>query len=153
MQYAATLAVVPGLYPSTLHSAPLAVATSNRVALAVYLDVLLPRDNFSPSATDLGVDKQIWQFADKSELFLRLLLLGTQWLDKTGGPPFKQLDPIDQSALVAWMADSDPNRIPGRFYHLVREAAVEFYFSHPDSWAGLGIDHPPQPQGFPPPWS
>lgn len=123
-----------------------------QATLAVFLDTLLPRDSLTGSATDLRVDRQLWLIAGAETRFQRLLELGCQWLNMTGGPPFAQLGEAQRQELVTWMSQSDWGQIPRRFYELVRMAAVELYYSHPDAWRGLPIERPPQPVGYPPPW-
>lgn len=126
---------------------------AQRVTLAAFLDVLLPRDALSGSATDLQVDAQLLALAKSDARLARLIGLGCQWLNLTGGPPFAQLTPEQQIAVVDWMSQSDWNEIPRRFYELVRQLASELYFSDPRSWVGLPIQRPPQPAGYPPPWA
>ena len=123
-----------------------------QTALDAFLDVLLPRDEVSGSAGDLGVPDELREIARLDPHFQRLLALGCRWLDLTGGPPFGALPAAQQSAVVEWMAQSDWNEVPRRFYELVRQVAVELYYSHLESWHGTAIEHPPQPQGYPPPW-
>lgn len=137
--------------------APLAAApapgTAQRAALAAFLDTLLPRDELSGSATDLGLDRQIWSFSNTAPDFRRLLEYGCRWLDMTGGPPFASLTIEQQIAVVNWMANADWNEIPRRFYELMRQVSIELYYSTPTGWRGLPIQRPPQPLGYPPPWS
>lgn len=145
------LASIAGSVPA-LDSSPVP-SSRERVTLAHFLDVLLPRDEFSGSATDLGVDLEIWELAAADERFNRLLGFGCQWLDLTGGPPFHRLDPDQKDAVVQWMVESDWNQIPRRFYELVRQLAVTIYYADPRSWNGFPLHRPPQPDGYPPPWS
>jgi hypothetical protein len=113
---------------------------------------LLPRDALSGSATDLRVDERLWALAATEVRFRRLIELGCQWLNLTGGPPFTELAAEQQSAVVEWMSHADWDQIPRRFYELVRQTAVEVYYSDPAAWHGLPIDRPPQPLGYLPPW-
>lgn len=123
-----------------------------KTSFAAFLDVLLPRDSLSGSATDLRVDKQLWDLAADDARFRRLIGLGCQWLNATGGPPFAELDAGQQIAVVEWMSHADWNEVPRRFYELVRQTAVEVYYSDPAAWRGLSIERPPQPLGYLPPW-
>jgi len=126
---------------------------TEKKALAAFLDTLLPRDALSGSASALQVDRDIWTFARGDERFRQLLALGCQWLDMTGGARFSALAPEQQRLIVDWMAHADWNQIPRRFYELVRQVALEFYYSKTAAWPGIAIDHPPQPLGYPPPWA
>jgi hypothetical protein len=98
-------------------------------------------------------DEKLWEFSEFDPRFRRLVELGCRWLNLTGGPPFAELTAEQQIAVVEWMSTSDWNQIPRRFYELVRQAAIELYYSDPAAWRGLPIERPPQPLGYPPPWS
>lgn len=141
------------------HALPIAPAIAAPVragiaprTFAAFLDVLLPRDSYSGSASDLKVDLTLREFAKRDPRFRRLVELGCTWLNMTGQGSFADLAATDQIRVVEWMASSDWNQIPRRFYELVRQAAIEIYFSEPASLAGLPIQGPPQPLGHPPPW-
>ena len=98
------------------------------------------------------MDAQLWALADADARFRRLIELGCQWLNMTGGPPFAELTAGQQIAVVEWMSHSDWSAVPRRFYELVRQTAVEVYYSNPATWRGLSIERPPQPLGYFPPW-
>jgi len=123
-----------------------------RKTFASFLNVLLPRDEYSGSASDLKVDEKLWAFSENDANYRKLIEVGCQWLNMTGGPPFAELESGQQIVLVEWMSTSDWNQVPRRFYTLVRQTAIELYYSNPASWVGTAIDRPPQPIGYPPPW-
>lgn len=136
-------------------SATVATAAPSQLeqtTFAAFLDILLPRDSLSGSATDLQVDQVLWKLAEDDARFRRLIGLGCQWLNTTGGPPFAELDIEQQIIVVEWMSHADWNDVPRRFYELVRQTAVEAYYSNPTTWRGMSIEKPPQPLGYPPPW-
>ena len=124
-----------------------------RATLAAFLDTLLPRDELSGSATDLGTDRQLWEFSKTSPDFRKLVDYGCRWLNMTGGVRFSELATEQQIAIVDWMSQADWNGIPRRFYELVRQVTIELYFSNAASVNGLPIKNSPQPLGFPPPWA
>jgi len=126
---------------------------AERATLAAFLDILLPRDELSGSATDLGVDRQLWAFSINEPDFRKLVDYGCRWLNMTGGKQFQVLASDQQVAVVEWMSRADWSEIPRRFYELVRQLAIELYFANPAAWKGLPISRPPQPVGYPPPWS
>ncbi len=134
-------------------ASPLPPIDEARATLAAFVDTLLPRDAFSKSATDLGVDLQIWGFSKSSPDFRKLVDYGCRWLNMTGGAQFSDLASEQQIAVVDWMSRADWNEIPRRFYELVRQVAVELYFSNPAALGGLPIKRSPQPEGYPPPWA
>lgn len=150
---------VVGVFFCTLGQSSLAVGaaskfnTNEQKTLSAFLNVLLPHDDFSGSASEFGVDADLVNLAHHDVRFSQLLDLGCQWLNMTGSVPFAELRSQDQIKIVEWMSVSDWNEIPRRFYELVRQTAVEAYYSKPKAWNGLPIHNPPQPLGYPPPWS
>lgn len=122
-------------------------------SLTAVLDTLLPADALTPSASALGVAREITDFIAGSEPLQRLFAAALDWMDAQGGRPFRELPAMQQAVLVQAMADSDPDRIPGRFYHVLRALAVEFHYARPEAIAGLALNPAPQPLGYPPPWS
>lgn len=124
----------------------------DRVTFAAYLDVLLPADSHTGSATALRVDRALLSLASRDDRFERLVALGCRWLNMTGTVGFADLQSSDRIRIVEWMATSDWNQVPRRFHELVRQTAIEAYYSHPAALAGLPISAPPQPLGYPPPW-
>lgn len=152
------LKIVGAFFLGNVFELPDAVAATRpnsleRRALRAFLNTLLPQDELSESASALRVDRDIWAFSRTDEQFRQLLALGCQWLDMTGGARFSALTTEQQYLLVDWMAHADWNQIPRRFYELVRQVALEFYYSKATAWPGVAIHHPPQPLGYPPPWS
>lgn len=151
------LKVVGAFFLGNLLPPVLAIAApmaTDGETFAVFLDVLLPRDELTGSATDLAVDKQLWAFAATDQRFMQLLLLGCRWLNMTGETAgFVDLPAAQQVELVSWMAGSDWQQIPRRFYELVRQAALEVYFSQPAALAGMPLQSAPQPLGYMPPWT
>jgi hypothetical protein len=140
---------LPSLSPATAASPPIA---AERRALAAFLDVLLPADDDTASASALKVDDDLHALAANDPLFKRLVALGCRWLDLTGTVPFADLPSGDQIAIVESMSAADWSEIPRRFYELMRQTAVECYYSRPAALAGLPVQEPPQPAGYPPPW-
>ncbi len=125
----------------------------DRATFAAFLNVLLPKDKLTGSATDLKVDAKLWIFSEDSADFRRLITLGCQWLNMTGGAGFAALSAPQKITVVQWMSTSDWDQIPRRFYALARQTAIETYYSEPASWVGLPLQQPPQPEGYPPPWN
>lgn len=124
-----------------------------RSTLAAFLDTLLPRDELSGSATDLGIDGQLWAFSTSEPDFRKLVDYGCRWLNMTGSSQFSALASEQQIAVVDWMSRADWNEIPRRFYELVRQVAIELYYANPAARKGLPISRSPQPLGYLPPWS
>jgi hypothetical protein len=131
----------------------LAVAEPQPMAsLAAVLDAILPADDLSPSASALGVDRDIADFVAESDMMTRLFLAAMGWMDQLAALPFRDLAPSQQAEVLAYMATADFNAVPGRFYHILRALAVEFYYARAEAVAGLPLNPTPQPEGYPPPW-
>lgn len=127
-------------------------ALDGLASLGAVLDCLLPADALSPSATALGVDREIRDFLKENELLWRLVTAGLAWLDSRTDQPFRELPPARQALILDEAQTWDPDQIPGRCYHILRALAVEFYFAHPEAIADLSLNPAPQPAGYPPPW-
>ncbi|MGQ0565861.1 MAG: gluconate 2-dehydrogenase subunit 3 family protein [Gemmobacter sp.] len=137
-----------GLAPLLPPSA--AWADAPHAALGAVLDTLLPDDGLTPAATALGLDAELRDLLAGNDLLSRLFATALDWMDSQGPRPFRDLSPADRTAMLAAMAASDPNLIPGRFYHVVRALAVELYYARPEALAGLPLRPAPQPFGYPP---
>ncbi len=121
--------------------------------LTAFLDTLLPRDVQSGAASDLGVPQAVLAEAARNALYGRLVDIGCRWLDQAAEGRFADAAPEVQQLIVAWAAQSDWNQVPRRFYELVRQHALEVYYSQPAAWGGLPVSRPPQPLGYPEPWA
>jgi hypothetical protein len=121
-------------------------------ALAPYLDTLIPEDQ-TPSATQLGVDRDLLEYVEGKRLLRALLQEGCIYLDKmaqTGGVnSFAELDEDAREDIVRLTDEAPRDRISGFFFNFVRDRAFKIYYAHPQSWVGLGIDSTPQPLGYP----
>lgn len=122
-------------------------------ALAPYLDTLLPADRWSPSATGLGVDALLAAKAARDAGYRRLLVDGCGRLDRgarrLGGRDFAALPERRREALVTLIAMARPGSAQRIFFETTRSDAFVYYYARPESWAGLGYDGPPQPNGYP----
>lgn len=121
-------------------------------SLAAVVDALLPADDFSASASALGVDRDIADFVAESEMMQRLFLAALDWMDHLADVPFRDLTTTQQAEVMAAMETADFNAVPGRFYHILRALAVEFYYARAEAVAGFPLNAAPQPDGYPPPW-
>ncbi|MCE5972554.1 gluconate 2-dehydrogenase subunit 3 family protein [Sinirhodobacter sp. WL0062] len=122
-------------------------------SLGSVLDTLLPADEFSPSATALRVDQDVMDFVAQNQLMLRLFVAALGWMDSLSDRPFGELPAQQRIAILSAMEQADYNQIPGRFFHILRSVAIEFYYARPEAIAGYPLSPAPQPAGYPPPWS
>jgi hypothetical protein len=121
-------------------------------ALAPYLDTLIPEDN-TPSATQLGVDREVLIGGEKNRQVNALLREGCKYLDelanRRGAGSFAELDENAREDIVKITAEASRVMVPGFFFNYVRDNAFKAYYARPESWRGLGIGSPPQPLGYP----
>lgn len=151
---AGLLAGLPGVAnAATLNRALVASDRNIAPTLAAFLDTLLPRDATSGSASDLAIPNAILTESHNDPLFTRLLQVGCQWLDLAAEGRFADATPRVREVIVAWAAESDWDGVPRRFYELLRQRALERYYSNPAAWGGLPLTRPPQPIGYPEPWA
>jgi len=151
---AGLLAGLPGEAGAATRSRTQVVRDSDIApALAAFLDTLLPRDASSGSASDLSIPKEILAESHNDPLYTRLLNAGCQWLDQAAEGSFADAAPRVRDVIVAWAAESDWDGVPRRFYELLRQRALELYYSKPEAWGGLPLTRPPQPIGYPEPWA
>ena len=129
-----------------------AANTAPMSSLASVVDALLPEDDVSPSGSALGVDRDVADFVAENEMLTRLFETALDWMDSLGDDPFYNLPPSQQVEVLTFMESADFNVVPGRFYHILRSLAVEFYYARAEAVAGLPLDPAPQPNGYPPPW-
>jgi hypothetical protein len=120
-------------------------------SLPAFLDTLLPEDE-APSASQLGIDRQLIAHATGIENYLRLLQLGCQWLDQQASRKsnlgFWQLDLQGREAVVTIAENATEDSVQKLFFDRVKSDAFTFYYSNPASWVAIGFTGPPQPAGY-----
>ncbi|MDZ7711484.1 MAG: hypothetical protein U5K36_16555 [Roseovarius sp.] len=122
-------------------------------ALVAFLDTLLPADDFGPAASALGIDAEILAYAPDGSDLHRLIALGSSWLDGLDARAFADLPAATQHDVLRYMEGADRAQVPGRFYAVLRQFAMELYHARADTTAGLPLNPAPQPEGYPPPWN
>ncbi|WP_257098654.1 hypothetical protein, partial [Pseudovibrio flavus] len=125
----------------------------SNASFSAFLDTLIPSDDQSPAASSLEIPAKLLSFSKESDLLQRLILLGTQWLDQVAPSPFHELSEADRVTVVSWMAQSDFNEIPRRYYELMRSFAMVYYYAEAEARTELDLYRAPQPQGAMPPWT
>ena len=128
-------------------SAPLDDST-----LRAYVDVLIPADE-TPSATALGVDKQLLLVARGQRNYQRLLEFGLHWLNEQArgnyGRSFPELDERNRELVVGQAAAAGHRTLPRMFFERTRADAFFHYYGRPESWRGIAhYRGPPQPRGL-----
>jgi hypothetical protein len=144
------LAVLAGYVPGV--SAAGFVTRQALRSLPAFLDTLLPEDG-APSATQLGIDRQLTAHATSIENYLRLLQLGCQWLDQQAtarsNVGFWQLDLQGRESILTLAENAADDSLQALFFDRVKSDAFTFYYSNPASWVAVGFAGPPQPTGYP----
>lgn len=125
----------------------------HNATFSAFVDTLLPDDQITPAGTTLGVDDELRKFILESEPFIRMTEMVCDWLDTIYDAPFAELSPEDRLHIVDYMAEADRNMLEGRFYHLIRLLAIEFYYARTEALVGLDLASAPQPAGYLPPWN
>lgn len=149
------VSALAGVFSSAM-PATAATPSSQRLAnatLRVYVDVLIPADE-TPSASAIGVDKQLLAVAKGAPTLQRLLDLGFDWLNARAraryGRAFPEIDEAGREAIVAEAAAAGFGTLPRQFFERTRAAAFVQYYSRPESWPGIArYRGAPQPLGFP----
>ena len=116
-------------------------------------NLLIPADEMSPGASQLGVVDDVYEMVAGHPMLQQLFSYGFGWLDQVAGQPFLSLPALTQHQILSAASQSDYNQIPGRFFHVLRLFVIEVYFGHPEAVAGLPINPAPQPDGYLPPWT
>jgi hypothetical protein len=132
-------------------AADTSVASKERT-LAAYLDTLIPDDDLGPGVVRLGIDKKFLAAAAADQRRRALLDAGLAWLDEQakwgGAQDFVALGEAGRATVVSLAAEAEPGSLPRKFFEATRSGALTYYYSHPQAWAAIGYDGPPQPAGF-----
>lgn len=134
-------------WPLLARAAP-RTSPSQFKTLRVFVDALLPADAQTPAASALNVHTLIMNDADKDPALRLLIQEGVRWLEQSVGE-LAALKPDQMLRLLNAMSDADWDSGPRNFFYHIRDRAVMHYYADPRAWAGLAIQRPPQPLGYP----
>ena len=136
--------------PGSAYSQPLNAAQSR--CLQSWIDTLLPADEVSPAASELGVASRVTNKALGNPDYLKLLRAGCHWLDrqarKRSGKAFASLDLTARERVVRLAEQATTESLPRLFFEHTRAQAFLFYYTQPETWGMLDYPGPPQPRGF-----
>ena len=110
--------------------------------------MLIPADELSPAASTLGVPARILAEAEDNPQLKRLVAFSCRWLDQGAGGRYDQADAALRDTLAEAMSKLPWEAPPRRFFDLMRDLAMGYYYSRPEALAGLASTSPPQPGGF-----
>jgi hypothetical protein len=128
-------------------------AASFEGTLATYLNTLIPDDESSPGAVQLGVYEHMSSAAKTNARFRNFLEQGTRWFNaeaqKLGSEDFAGLSEDGRNQVVAAAEAAGLNTLENKFFRATRLATFKLYYMEPQAWPAIGFDGPPQPIGFP----
>ena len=120
--------------------------------LQTWIDTLLPADEVSPAASELGVSSRVTGKALGSSYYLKLIQAGCHWLDrqaqKRGGKTFAMLDVSEREHVVRMAEQATAKSLQRIFFEHTRSDVFHFYYAQPETWVMLDYPGPPQPRGF-----
>jgi hypothetical protein len=126
--------------------------TAQSRCLHIWIDTLLPADEASPAASELGVTSQVTVKALGNTNYLKLIQAGCRWLDQqarnSGGEAFATLDVDDRERVARLAEQATAKSMPRMFFEHTRQDAFHFYYAQPETWVMLDYPGPPQPRGF-----
>jgi len=124
------------------------VAPDPSTTFAAFCDTLIPADDLSPSASALGVPARILAEAARSAPLQRLIGFSAAWLDQAAGGRFAEADESLRNGILEAMSQLPWEAPQRRFFDLVRDLAMVYYYSQPAALKGMAVDRPPQPAGY-----
>jgi hypothetical protein len=132
------------------HASP---AASFEETLADYLDTVIPGDELSPGAVELGVLQPILEEAKTDPNVQNFLEEGVRWLNeearKQGAEDFAGLSEDGRDQVVAAAEAAKAGSLENEFFRATRYVVFRLYYMEPQAWPAIGYDGPPQPVGFP----
>lgn len=150
LQYSVAMGLLARQLP--IHARQKTPAQPSGKTLRAYVDVLIPADE-TPSASQLGVDREMLAKGRNSVDYRNVLVYATSWLDEQargrGNRDFVSLDLPARESVVARAAAADRESLENLSFEITRTDAFLYYYARPESWRGI-TDYrgPPQPLGF-----
>jgi len=144
--------VSPDLQVSPDAPASQALDIAQSRCLEAWVETLLPADEESPGATELGVAERIMGKALGKPDYLKLVRAGCLWLDRQaqalGKLAYAELEVTGRESIVRVAEQSKAKSVPYAFFVYTRDDAFGFYYTQPETWGMLDYPGPPQPRGF-----
>ncbi len=144
------LAASAYLFKETLR--PSQLSRDEERTLEALLDTLIPADE-TPGALQFGVAEKIKAKVSEEDRYRLLIRKGCAWLDdtarKSNSKSFGVLSEKDRDLILESALKSDAGSVQRIFFQQIRADAFHYYYSDRRSWARIGYNGPPQPDGFP----
>jgi len=126
--------------------------TVQQRCFAAWIETLMPADEVSPGAGELGVPLQVADKAAVNPDYLALIRSGCRWLDtrarERGGMDFAELDEAEREAVVRLTESAERGSMPRSFFEQTLRDTYLYYYARQESWGMLDYRGPPQPLGF-----
>jgi hypothetical protein len=140
------LPAVPGAWAAEADAATWPAAIEP--CFVAFCDTLIPADELSPSASALGVPARILADVPDNAMLRRLFEFSSQWLDQAAGGRFDAVDDASRRDIAEAMSRLPWEAPQRRFFDLVRDLAMGWYYADPAALAGFATRAPPQPAGY-----
>jgi len=144
--------VVAGVWWKFFRSGRMRLRDSERDVLSRIVDLLVPADEGSPGAVDLGVDNAVFAAAGQSRSLRGRIRHGLSRLNELSQSKFgrspEDLDHSQLTRLIEQIAEAPRGSVELSFFRRLHKLTVSLYYSHPETWMSLGYPGPPQPLGF-----
>lgn len=122
--------------------------TALAATFTAFCDTLIPADELSPSASALGVPARILAEVDGNARLQRLIGFSCAWLDQAAGGDFARADEGLRDGILETMSALPWEAPQRRFFDLMRDVAMGYFYSQPAALKGMATDRPPQPGGY-----
>ena len=113
-----------------------------------FCDTLVPADDLRPSASALGVPARILEQASRNAQLRRLVDFSCGWLDQAAGGRFGEADEGLRDGVLEAMSKLPWEAPQRRFFDLMRDLVMGYYYSQPAALKGMAVQRPPQPAGY-----
>ena len=137
---------------SRAHAAQVSPQNLDQGLLKAVLDTLIPETD-TPSASQLGVEREILDLSATVPNYPELLAYGETWINKAVGlffhaTPFDRLEEAHRVRLLRMMENAQAGSGEQVYFSRLRDDAMRLYYAHPRAWAVVGLHTPPQPDGY-----
>jgi len=137
-----------GMLPLNLRAFAPSENPDDELVIQVFVDTLIPADDLTPSASELGVAQEIINSSQSDIAYGRLVQLGCRWLNHQSNGDFTNLQIDQRIQILQWMEHADSHALPTQLFNRLRHQTMALYYTQPVSWKGLEMQRPPQPLGY-----
>lgn len=121
--------------------------------LVSLIDHLIPADSLSPSGVEVGVVDSIITLSKEVPNYTDMLELGQKWLEDSSklkfGKTFENISNFEREKILIAASKEAHMTLPRVFFDRIRKDAMAIYYGDMRSYAGLSINNPIQPIGYP----